>query len=115
MAICWGTAACLAQLCSLGGHAVLWLGKRWFITMSDATRDLQWHIEKGTISERYLHVQVPLEMSIRETSDAGSPIVVSQAESREAQVYAQIAARVKQKLDRYADLQTDQRRARAKA
>ena len=64
---------------------------------------------------KYLHVQVPLEMSIRETSDAGSPIVVSQAESREAQVYAKIAARVKQKLDRYADLQTDQREARAKA
>ncbi|CAK0761277.1 hypothetical protein CVIRNUC_002844 [Coccomyxa viridis] len=59
--------------------------------------------------------QVPLEMSIRETSDAGSPIVVSQAESREAQVYAKIAARVKQKLDRYADLQTDQQEARAKA
>ena len=64
---------------------------------------------------KYPHVQVPLEMSIRESSDAGSPIVVSQVESREAQVYAKIAARVKQKLDRYADLQTDQQEARAKA
>ena len=60
-------------------------------------------------------MQVPLEMSIRETSDAGSPIVVSQAESKEAQIYAKIASRVKQKLDRYADLQTDQQEARAKA
>ena len=69
----------------------------------------------AVMKESFFHAQIPLEMSIRETSDAGSPIVVSQAESREAQVYGKIAARVKQKLDRYADLQTDQKRAEAKA
>jgi len=56
---------------------------------------------------------VPLEIGIRETSDAGSPIVASQPESKEAQVYANIAARVKQKLDRYATLQEDQQKAKA--
>jgi ATP-binding protein involved in chromosome partitioning len=60
-------------------------------------------------------VQVPLEIGIRETSDAGSPIVASHPESTEAQVYASIAGRVKQKLDRYATLHEDQQIAKAKA
>ncbi|CAL5219543.1 g1395 [Coccomyxa viridis] len=59
--------------------------------------------------------QVPLEIGIRETSDAGSPIVASQPESKEAQVYASIADRVKQKLDRYATLREDQRKAQTNA
>ncbi len=60
-------------------------------------------------------MQVPLEISIRETSDAGLPIVVSHPERIEAQVYANIAARVKQKLDRYASLHEDQQMAKANA
>ncbi len=55
-------------------------------------------------------LQVPLEIGIRETSDAGSPIVASQPESKEAQVYASIANRLKQKLDRYATLRGEQQR-----
>ena len=48
-------------------------------------------------------------------SDAGSPIVASQPQSKEAQVYAGIANRVKQKLDRYATLQGEQQKAAHKA
>ena len=65
--------------------------------------------------ERLKRLQVPLEIGIRETSDAGSPIVTSQPESKEAQVYASIAERVKQKLDRYATLREDQQKAQTKA
>lgn len=54
-----------------------------------------------------------MEIGIRETSDAGMPIVASQPESKEAQVYASIAARVKQKLDRYATLRADHQKAPA--
>ena len=61
------------------------------------------------------HLQVPLEIGIRETSDAGSPIVASQPESKEAQVYASIADRVKQKLDRYATLREAQQKAQTNA
>ncbi len=61
------------------------------------------------------HLQVPLEIGIRETSDAGAPIVASQPESKEAQVYASIAERVKQKLDRYATLREDQQKAQTSA
>lgn len=42
--------------------------------------------------------QVPLELAVRETSDAGAPIVASQPESASAKVYRSIAERVEQKL-----------------
>ena len=38
--------------------------------------------------------EVPLELAIRETSDAGQPIVASQADSVYAQIYRDIAERV---------------------
>ncbi|MEX2200849.1 MAG: P-loop NTPase, partial [Dongiaceae bacterium] len=38
--------------------------------------------------------EVPLHIDIRETSDAGQPIVVSRPESEHAKVYRQIAERV---------------------
>jgi ATP-binding protein involved in chromosome partitioning len=38
--------------------------------------------------------EVPLDIAIRETSDSGQPIVVSQAESSHAKVYLRIAERV---------------------
>jgi ATP-binding protein involved in chromosome partitioning len=41
--------------------------------------------------------EIPLDMAIRETSDSGRPIVVSQPESPHAQVYRAIAARVWEK------------------
>jgi ATP-binding protein involved in chromosome partitioning len=37
---------------------------------------------------------VPLVMEIRETSDAGTPVVVSNPEGPQAQAYREIAARV---------------------
>ncbi|EIE24625.1 P-loop containing nucleoside triphosphate hydrolase protein [Coccomyxa subellipsoidea C-169] len=42
--------------------------------------------------------QVPLEIGIRETSDAGTPIVASQPDSPTAQVYCDIADRLRHKL-----------------
>lgn len=42
--------------------------------------------------------EVPLEMKIRETSDAGSPIVASQPDSPQAAAYRGIAARVREQL-----------------
>ncbi len=43
--------------------------------------------------------EVPLHMSIRETSDAGSPIVVSDPSSEHAQAYMRIAEQVVAQLD----------------
>ena len=43
--------------------------------------------------------EVPLHLSIRETSDAGSPIVVSDPSSEHAQAYIQIAGQVVAQLD----------------
>jgi ATP-binding protein involved in chromosome partitioning len=43
--------------------------------------------------------EVPLHLSIRETSDQGTPIVVSQPDSAEAQAFMNIAAGVTAKLD----------------
>ena len=43
--------------------------------------------------------EVPLHISIRETSDAGRPIVVSAPDSAEAQIFRRIAARVAEKLE----------------
>jgi ATP-binding protein involved in chromosome partitioning len=42
--------------------------------------------------------EIPLDMAIRETSDGGRPIVVSQPENPHAQVYRAIAARVWEKV-----------------
>lgn len=42
--------------------------------------------------------KVPLEIGIRETSDAGTPIVASHPDSPMAQVYCSIADRVRHKL-----------------
>jgi ATP-binding protein involved in chromosome partitioning len=42
--------------------------------------------------------EVPLHISIRETSDEGRPIVVSQPESPQAQIFRALAARVAEKL-----------------
>jgi ATP-binding protein involved in chromosome partitioning len=41
---------------------------------------------------------VPLDIAVRETSDAGTPVVISAPESASAQVYRQIAARVIERL-----------------
>ena len=42
--------------------------------------------------------KVPLEIGIRETSDAGTPIVASHPDSAMAQVYCGIADRLRHKL-----------------
>lgn len=42
--------------------------------------------------------EVPLEMRIRETSDSGSPVVVSEPEGPHAQIYRDIATRVWQRV-----------------
>ncbi len=42
--------------------------------------------------------EIPLDMAIRETSDAGTPIVLSQPQSEHALVYRQIAERIWEKL-----------------
>ncbi|HEX7970518.1 MAG TPA: iron-sulfur cluster carrier protein ApbC [Stellaceae bacterium] len=42
--------------------------------------------------------EVPLDIAIRETSDAGRPIVVSQPESEHAQVFRRMARRLAEKL-----------------
>src|SRR5690606_12486374 len=41
---------------------------------------------------------LPLDASIRQLSDAGTPIVAAQPESRAAGIYGQIAARVREQL-----------------
>jgi ATP-binding protein involved in chromosome partitioning len=43
--------------------------------------------------------EIPLQQTIRETSDAGTPIVASQPDSAEAQIYLDIAGRIIRKLD----------------
>jgi ATP-binding protein involved in chromosome partitioning len=43
--------------------------------------------------------EVPLEMAIRESSDAGTPVVVSQPEGPHAKVYRDIAAKVIEQLE----------------
>ncbi|HEV2264391.1 MAG TPA: P-loop NTPase [Stellaceae bacterium] len=42
--------------------------------------------------------ELPLDVAIRETSDGGKPIVVSEPDSPHAQVYKQIATRIWEKL-----------------
>jgi ATP-binding protein involved in chromosome partitioning len=41
---------------------------------------------------------VPLTMNIRETSDAGTPVVAAEPDSPQAQIYRGIAARVWERL-----------------
>ena len=43
--------------------------------------------------------EIPLNMAIRETSDAGTPIVVSQPNSPHAKTYLAIAARIHEKIE----------------
>jgi ATP-binding protein involved in chromosome partitioning len=43
--------------------------------------------------------EVPLEMAIRETSDAGTPVVVSEPDGPHAKVYRDIAAKVIEQLE----------------
>ena len=52
-------------------------------------------------------VQIPLNIAIRETSDAGAPIVASDPSSASAQAYQAIAHRLKQKLFDQASGQQD--------
>lgn len=42
--------------------------------------------------------ELPLDAAIRETSDGGKPIVVSEPDSPHAQVYRQIATRIWEQL-----------------
>ena len=42
--------------------------------------------------------EVPLQMAIRETSDAGKPVVVSKPDGPEAAIYRAIAAKVLERL-----------------
>ena len=42
--------------------------------------------------------EIPLDIAIRETSDAGTPITVTQPDSPHAQAYRQLADRVAEKL-----------------
>lgn len=64
---------------------------------------LQFACLENTLSHlaKSLHTllqQVPLNIRVRETSDAGAPIVSSEAGSEAAAVYRSIAERVLQKL-----------------
>lgn len=45
--------------------------------------------------------EVPLNMQIRETSDAGTPVVVSDPDSEHARIYRDIASRVVAEIERY--------------
>jgi ATP-binding protein involved in chromosome partitioning len=42
--------------------------------------------------------EVPLHMAIRETSDAGRPVVATDPDGPHAKVYREIASRVREKL-----------------
>lgn len=42
---------------------------------------------------------VPLEMGIRESSDAGTPVVATRPDSEEARIYKEIAAKVWQQIE----------------
>ena len=59
-------------------------------------------VEAVTDSDLYLRYvlgEVPLEMEIRETSDSGRPVVVSDPDGPQAKVYRAIARRVRERLD----------------
>ncbi|WP_346912831.1 iron-sulfur cluster carrier protein ApbC [uncultured Roseibium sp.] len=55
--------------------------------------------------------EVPLDMQIRETSDAGTPVVVSDPDGPHAKIYREIAAKVMAEIARYAG---DEQRAAPK-
>ena len=55
--------------------------------------------------------EVPLDMQIRETSDAGTPVVVSDPDGAHAKIYREIAAKVMAEIARYAG---DEQRAAPK-
>jgi ATP-binding protein involved in chromosome partitioning len=42
--------------------------------------------------------EVPLHMAIRETSDAGRPVVATDPDGQHAKIYREIAARVRDRL-----------------
>jgi nitrogenase subunit NifH len=63
------------------------LCKAWFIDCS--------HI---VVFDSFLCSQMPLNIQIRETSDAGKPIVVACPESEAAGIYQQMAHRIQAKL-----------------
>jgi ATP-binding protein involved in chromosome partitioning len=50
--------------------------------------------------------EVPLHMAVRETSDAGTPIVATQPESEEARIFIAIAEKVSVQIDRALEAQT---------
>ena len=51
------------------------------------------HVEADKLGVEFLG-EVPLDIAIRETSDAGTPIVIAQPQSEHAQVYRRIATRI---------------------
>ena len=51
--------------------------------------------------------EIPLHMSIRETSDGGNPIVVSDPESEHAKAYRAIADKVWNSIERTLGAQTE--------
>jgi ATP-binding protein involved in chromosome partitioning len=51
------------------------------------------HLEADKLGVEFLG-EVPLDIAIRETSDAGTPIVIAQPQSEHAEVYRRIAARI---------------------
>jgi ATP-binding protein involved in chromosome partitioning len=56
--------------------------------------------------------EVPLTMDVRETSDAGTPVVVSNPEGAQAKVYREIATRVLAELGRQGKRPADRSRDR---
>ncbi len=66
--------------------------------------------EQRMATEASVPRKVPLEIGIRETSDAGTPIVASHPDSSVARVYCSIADRVRHKL-RLVEPQSGPRRA----
>merc|ERR1712066_755712 len=46
---------------------------------------------------------IPLHMSIRETSDSGKPIVISEPDSSQGQAFLKLAEHVVKKLPKYQD------------
>ncbi|XP_043929816.1 iron-sulfur protein NUBPL isoform X2 [Protopterus annectens] len=62
---------------------------------SDGTRTLAKHLGLEVLGD------VPLHIRIRETSDQGTPIVIAEAESEEAQAYVSLAAEVVKRLSSF--------------
>ncbi|WP_346898087.1 iron-sulfur cluster carrier protein ApbC [uncultured Roseibium sp.] len=66
--------------------------------------------EAGKLGVPFLG-EVPLDIQIRETSDAGTPVVVSDPDGAHAKIYREIAAKVMAEIARYAG---DEQRAAPK-